>query len=68
MDKLKPYLDLANMTPAAFARKAGLTRSHLHDLMSGRRKPSLKVAAAIERETDGLVPASSWVSGREESA
>ena len=39
----------------AFAAKLGVNPSTVHDIKTGRRKPSLGLARKIEKETDGAV-------------
>lgn len=43
-----------------WALQLGTSPGYLHDLMAGRRKPSRKLQLAIDRLTEGAVPASSW--------
>ncbi len=59
MDKLQQYL--TTHKGSALARAVGISPAYLSDLKNGKRGPSLAVAFAIERETNGAVPASAWV-------
>lgn len=61
MKPLTEYLQSAEITAAELARRLGTSRGYIHDLLSGRRKPSMKTASAIAAITDGKVPISSWV-------
>lgn len=49
------------MTALSIAQAAGVSAPYICDLRYGRRKPSETVALAIEKATDGAVPASAWV-------
>jgi transcriptional regulator with XRE-family HTH domain len=61
MTKLTTYLSEASISQAKLSEVLGISRSHMSLLVSGERKPGLDLAVAIERATDGAVPASSWV-------
>jgi DNA-binding XRE family transcriptional regulator len=50
----------AGHTVSDFARALRVRRETLCRLESGARTPSLRLAARIERATDGAVPAVSW--------
>lgn len=52
---LQTYLVDEKIKPAQFARRLKVNASTVHRLISGERKPSGKLAAAIERETGGRV-------------
>jgi len=43
------------------ARRCEYDRSNFHRLLSGKLMPSLALAARIERETNGAIPAVAWV-------
>lgn len=60
MDQLRAYLTRTNITQSAFAGTIGLSRSHLSEIISGRKRPSLDVAFAIARATSGDVPVEAW--------
>lgn len=49
-----------DLKATAVAKRLKLSRSYVHDLIKGNKKPSLVVAAAIEREFG--VPVAAWVS------
>lgn len=57
-------LDRAGETTIAFGKKVGVDASTISHLRSGRRKPSLRLAAAIELASrgwpGGAIPATSW--------
>lgn len=61
MSKLTTYLSETSISQAKLSDALGISRSHMSLLVSGERKPGLDLAVAIERATDGAVPASSWV-------
>ena len=59
LEAIRKELDL---TPAEFARRLGVSRGHGHDLLTGRRKLTMRTAAELQRmvpdrnvlaETDG---------------
>lgn len=43
-----------------WADQLGISRPFLYGLLDGSRKPSLAVAAKIERATGGAVPITTW--------
>lgn len=51
----------ANTTQAQFARQCEITAAYLSEILSGRKEPSLKVAARMSRETGGAVPIQAFV-------
>ncbi|WP_083783465.1 helix-turn-helix domain-containing protein [Maritimibacter alkaliphilus] len=61
MDSLARYLREGSIRQRVFAEQIGCSSSYLSEILSGRKIPSLTLAFAIERETKGAVPASSWV-------
>jgi len=40
-----------------FAAKAGISLSHLSNIMSGKAKPSIKLAMKLEKESGGIIKA-----------
>jgi transcriptional regulator with XRE-family HTH domain len=61
MEKLRTYLVESGRTAAELALAVGCGRSHISQMLSGQRLPSLVLAVAIERLTDGAVKPSDWV-------
>jgi transcriptional regulator with XRE-family HTH domain len=55
------YVTSSGLTQTAWADRIGVSRSYMSNLLNGKKRPSLEVAVRIERETGGLIPASSWV-------
>lgn len=55
------FIKASGKTRASWATRIGVTASYLSDLLNGKKTPSLEVAVRIERETDGAVPAASWI-------
>jgi DNA-binding phage protein len=51
---LKEFLD-GTRGKAAFAKKAGISRNHLYQIATKKKKPSLGVALTIERLTNRVV-------------
>lgn len=58
---LVKYIQISGETRTAWAKRLGVSKSYLSDILNGNRQPGLNLAARIERETDGAVPATSWV-------
>ena len=58
---LQQYIDAHDMTGRAFALAIGTSEATVSRLLNGKMRPGLELAAAIERETGGNVPAVSWV-------
>lgn len=61
MTQLQDYLARLNLKQSAFAERVGATQATVSKLATGQMRPSLELAVAIERETQGQVPAVSWV-------
>ena len=59
-DKLAAWLQAHTISQAEMARRCEYDRSNFHRLLSGKLSPSLALAARIERETNGAIPAVSW--------
>lgn len=57
---LARYLDSEGITQTEFARSAGIPTPMICQWLSGKRRPGLKNAFAIERATNGAIPASYW--------
>lgn len=55
--KLKIYLCTNNITQTDFAKKLGISRSHLNLIVSGKQRPSKSLANLIETITEGEVTA-----------
>lgn len=51
----------AGLTHAALARRLGVSLATVGHLLAGRRRPSVTLAARIERETG--IPARTWARG-----
>lgn len=60
MTHLATHITTTGLSQAALAKELGISRSHMSELVSGAKKPSLDLAFAIERVTEGAVPAASW--------
>lgn len=54
------FVDKSGDTRSAWAKRLGVSKSYLSDILNGHKRPSLDLAILIERETCGDVPASSW--------
>jgi DNA-binding transcriptional regulator YdaS (Cro superfamily) len=57
------FIITSGETRAAWADRLGISRSYLSDLLNGKKTPSLSLASQIERLTNGMVLASSWMDG-----
>jgi transcriptional regulator with XRE-family HTH domain len=55
--KLSEYLEAKSMTPTAFATVCGVSRSTINRILHLKRRPGLKVLAAIQVATKGKVTA-----------
>jgi len=61
MEPLKQYLADNDLKKAVFARRVGMSRGFLGDLLTGRRTPGLGLAKRISDATNGAVPMSVWI-------
>ncbi len=61
MNKLKQHLETHGISRKDFAEQIGIDQSVLSRFCNSLARPGLDKAIAIERATDGAVPASSWV-------
>jgi len=59
-NRLTEWLRSENISQAEMARRCEYDRSNFHRLLSGKLSPSLALAARIERETNGAIPAVAW--------
>jgi transcriptional regulator with XRE-family HTH domain len=62
---LAKYLREKGQSQRAFERALDLQPGMLSGYLSGNRRPGLDTAFAIERATNGEVPASSWAEEEE---
>lgn len=53
--KLKEYFQKNHLSQAAFARKIGISRAYLCNILKGNRTPSLPLAKIIQDSTEGDV-------------
>lgn len=56
------------LTQAEFAKRVGVSDSHLSLAIRGDRGMSLSAALSIERETKGAVPAASFIRKKKRKA
>lgn len=61
MNKLQHHLETNHIARREFAETIGVDQSVLSRFCRGLARPGLDKAVAIERATDGAVPASYWV-------
>lgn len=59
--RLQSWLKAAKIPAAELARRCEYDRSNMHKILKGENKPSLALAARIERETGGAIPAADWI-------
>ncbi|WRH62073.1 MAG: helix-turn-helix transcriptional regulator [Fuscovulum sp.] len=67
MTKLRTFLSQSGTTQAELAKEVGVSRPYMSELVGGTKIPSLENAVAIERATNGAVPASSWINSQRAS-
>ncbi len=60
MSTLHAYLSRRGITQEQFADEIGVGQAMVSKLARGLARPSIDVAIAIERVTEGAVPATSW--------
>ncbi len=53
--RLDLWLFLNKTTKKDFAKEIGISRGHLQEIVSGKRRPSIKLAKKIEELTEGKV-------------
>lgn len=69
--EMRAFLKERGMTQGAAAAALGISRTHMTQILNGRKVPSLALACRIERMTDGAVPMASWIAesaNREDAA
>ena len=59
--RLKAWIDQTGQSVNEFARRVEYDHSNMHKLVKGAIRPSLELAFRIERATEGVIPAASWV-------
>jgi transcriptional regulator with XRE-family HTH domain len=57
---LSKYIADNGLTQDSFGSKCGILQSQVYGYMSGRCRPGIDAAIAIEQATNGKVPARSW--------
>jgi DNA-binding transcriptional regulator YdaS (Cro superfamily) len=57
---IRTYLSRVGKSQAWLARQLGIQPTHLNQIISGRKRPSLDLALEIESITGGAVPVSTW--------
>lgn len=67
MNKLLEYLRDAGISQRKMAAAIHVDPSVMSRYLSGEARPGLDKAVAIERATDGAVPASCWAAGAKEA-
>jgi transcriptional regulator with XRE-family HTH domain len=60
MNKLSDYLTQNGIRQEDFAARIGVTQATVSRLKAEIMRPSIKVAARIEEETGGEIPAAYW--------
>lgn len=53
--KLKDYLKMKHANQAEFAKQLGITQGHLNHIITGKRKPSVKLSKVISIATNNNV-------------
>lgn len=65
MSKLKEYLFFKQLSVTEFAKKLGISRGHLNQIVLKNTKPSRLLAKEIERATSGEVTAEELLKEKE---
>jgi transcriptional regulator with XRE-family HTH domain len=60
-ERLTKWREDKKLTQSELAAKWGVSQPFLSQIENGSRSPNLKLAAVIERDTDGDLTATSWV-------
>jgi DNA-binding transcriptional regulator YdaS (Cro superfamily) len=68
MTKLDDHLKSQSIRRRDFAQEIGVHESVLSRFCNGLARPALDTAFAIERATNGAVPASSWVEDQQKAS
>ena len=58
---LEKWMRVNDLHSAAMARQAGISRQLMSLILSGRNRPGLGTAIAIERATCGAVKMKDWI-------
>ncbi|MDR7101495.1 helix-turn-helix domain-containing protein [Croceicoccus sp. BE223] len=61
MTPLATYMERNKISDADLAALIGKDRSIVNRIRQGKLRPTLEVAAQIERHTNGEIPMQSWV-------
>jgi len=59
-DALRAWLVLAERTPTWLARKVGVSAGHMHDILSGRRRPGRDLAVRLAKISAGAARVEDW--------
>lgn len=57
---LKQFIKDSGVSQREWAQRLGITEGYLSRILSGEKKPSLDLAAEIERQTGKAIMAASW--------
>ena len=69
MESLRTYLSVTGESQRDFAKRVRVSPSHLSEIISLRKQPSLALAFEISRATNQRVPVECWdTSGQSEQA
>jgi DNA-binding transcriptional regulator YdaS (Cro superfamily) len=60
MKNLSSYLTDTGTSQTAMASGVGISKTHMSQLVSGARDPSIELALKIERATAGVVAVETW--------
>ena len=58
---LRRWREEKGVTLTALARRVGVTASHLSEIENRNNWPSIKLAAKLRQETEGVVPLDAFV-------
>lgn len=60
-ERLKSWIAAAKIPNAEMARRVQYDKANFHRVLNGDLRPTIDLAARIERETGGTIPMSAWV-------
>lgn len=55
------FITSSGMSRTAWAKRLGISKSYLSDILNGNRTPSLELAGRISTLTEGQVSFESWL-------
>ena len=62
MTHLAKYIEKTGVRQSSLARDLGISRSHMSELVAGKKSPSPKMIGRIRDVTKGAIPVEAWFS------